>query len=182
MNMRAITISFELRVYAAAIALLVCASSAAALAETPLGASVSAPLRHDIDRRCAPLDAGAERSNLIYPVRGSYAHVGAHKATIDDVYFFTPDTQTTGIKTSWSCYLGGRLARQRTRTILPSSIAWIRTKYYGDNGTFLTQTDTQEHLIAGDTEIASAAPPDEHLYRSPASLPFYTTFRAHHRQ
>ncbi len=111
---------------------------------------------------------------------GTFAHVFAHRGKIDAAYFFTPETQRSGETTSWYCYLNGRLARMRTQfTLLPSTVTWVRIKYYGEDGAYLTQTDTHHSAIASDEGAAIAPPLDEHVFATPSALPFYKLFRAH---
>ena len=157
-----------------------------------MGASVSAPLRHDIDAQCDPLDQAAHASKLRYAINekdypgedatGTFVSVLARHGTIVDVYMYSTEMQTRGPILTKDCYLRGRLARMRTSyEMRPSESLWTRTKYYSGDGSFMTQTDEHHHLISGDDTPVGPAPKDEPVYRTPAALPFYRAFVAKQR-
>jgi hypothetical protein len=160
----------------------------AAAASAQIGASVSAPLRHEIDARCNPLDRLAEASRLIFPIgehlypgddaTGTYAHVLERGGTIAAVYLYTTETQTRGEVVTRDCYRQGRLQRMRTEYVMRSGGIWTRTKYFGDDGSFLTQSDTQRPAVPGGDTVTGAAPRDEPVYRTLGALPFYRSYLA----
>ena len=151
-----------------------------------MGASVSAPLRHDIDAQCAPLDRAAEASKLIYDINvktfkdedatGTFAHVLARGGKIVAVYLYSTEMQTRGEIITRDCYLAGHLARMRSEYHLQSGSLWTRTKYYGDDGSFMQQTDEHHPTLAGSDMPVGPAPKDEPVYRTPGALPFYKAY------
>ena len=186
-----------------------------ARADEGLGVSVTAPLRAGIDAACAPLDAKADRSKVLYAsytlgsntnqhwvdntqpttppkssasdaaegddATGTFAHVYAVGTTIAAAFLFSTETQSRGEIRSHYCYLNRRLARIRTAFILrPSVFEWTRTKYYADDGSYMTQTDRYRDPLGRADSKVGTAPRDVPVYLRPTDLPFYSVFRIKH--
>ena len=160
------------------------------VATAMMGASLSAPFRHDIDAHCEPLDRAAERSKLIFGINvktypgedetGTFAHVLVRAGKIAAVYLYSTETQAREAITTRDCYLGGRLARMRTEYLLRTGVVWTRTKYYFETGAFMIIEDAYHPLVPGDDTAPGPAPKDEPVYRTPAELPFFKAFAARH--
>ncbi len=166
-----------------------------------MGASVSAPFRHDIDAQCDPLDAtpakgwihfqrlastrrwtpqvsgaprrGAASSQDETLDPGTYAHVVRKHGHV--VYarlaVLKPYAELGGTDTY--CYAGDRLIRLRSEQVVPGTTGTLtRTKYF-DGGKLLTHTEQKANFSAEDAAKAANVPDRTPVYLKPSALPFY---------